>query len=218
MPCVASIAVQGPFVGQVVLCRKLRQRCLTTGHVARDCVWHRGNESARMNTGMSSLRLTGMFPMFRRVRNLVRAHRERLLALVMLPAFVWATLPHAACICLAGHCKTICNTAGCACCQPASSTSSCCCRAESPENAPVQSSGPALAAAPAGHCCHPILQSPPPAKPVEKLTLPSQWDHVFSFELLGSAGVEQHHTAQRGPDDHGPPPLDAVIVFVHLTI
>ncbi len=171
--------------------------------------------------------------MLRHVLKLVWPHRERFLSLVMLPAFFLATLPHAACICGDGHHEANCNAAacraikqgkssgvscGCPCCQMQSGKPYCCCKAKqqrdgSPDRAPA----PGLATH-TGNCCHPIVESPFPAQGIEKISLPSQFDVVVNELSPTIVDAGQFRLAQRALDFHGPPPLDAVVVYLHLTI
>ena len=169
--------------------------------------------------------------MFRLVRKLVRPHRERFLALVMLPAFFLATLPNTACICGDGHREARCNAAaccaikqgkstgvccGCPCCQMKSGKPCCCCKAKRSGIEPRKDCPPGLVAK-TGNCCRPIVESPAPAQGIEKISLPSTFDVVISELSPTVADAGQFRLARRTLDYHGPP-LDAVVVYLHLTI
>jgi hypothetical protein len=170
--------------------------------------------------------------MFRLLKRVVRSHRERLLSLVMLPAFLLTTLPNAACICGDGHREAHCNvtacravmegnttgvSCGCACCQTKSGEPGGCCKAKQSGNEPRKDFPPGLAAK-TGNCCLPIVESPAPAQGIEKISLPFQFDVVVSEVLPTIVDAGQFHLARRTLDFHGPPPLDAVVVYLHLTI
>lgn len=172
--------------------------------------------------------------MFRRVRKLVWPHHERLLALVMLPAFFLATLPHTACICGDGHREAHCNVAacrainegnttgvccGCACCQTKSGKPCCCCKAKAKQCRQESDKLPAPGlAAKTGNCCQPIIEAPAPAKGVEKVSISSQLSVVGVLPLPTISEAQPFRLNRLTLDYHGPPPRDAVIVFQHLTI
>src|SRR4051812_7368719 len=111
--------------------------------------------------------------MSRRMSKLIRAHRERVFSLVMLPAFFLGTLPQAACICADGHRETNCPAMTATrgehgCCSKANKTAtkSCCqhgvCQAG---NHPTPASG---LAAKNGSCCKPVVETPAPAVTTKK--------------------------------------------------
>lgn len=172
--------------------------------------------------------------MLRHVRKLVRLHRERLLALVMLPAFFLATLPHSACICGDGHREAHCNRAvccalnqgeastiscGCAFCKTkGDGKTGCCCQSKNGPVKPAKDSPPGLAAK-TGTCCHPYLEAPAPAVAVKKQAATSQSDVAVSLTSSQTCSDRAPFcVARRVLDYRGPPPRDAVIVFQHLTI
>ena len=171
--------------------------------------------------------------MFRLVKKLVRPHRERLLALVMLPAFFLATLPHSSCICGDGHRESNCNAAvclaikqgkstgvscGCACCQT-NGGKSCCRKAKAKQGRQESDQLPAPGlAAQSGNCCQPIIEAPTPAKGVEKVSIISQLSVVGLLPLPTNFEARPFRLNRLALDYHGPPPRDAVIVFQHLTI
>src|SRR5438874_13838811 len=70
--------------------------------------------------------------MFRRAKKLVYASRERILSLVLLPAFFLGTLPHTACICADGHREAFCRATTCRFLAQRSNTDACgqcsCCK------------------------------------------------------------------------------------------
>ena len=172
--------------------------------------------------------------MIRSIRKIVRLHQERLLALVMLPAFFLATLPHTACICGDGHREAHCNAAaccafnhgktvtsccGCACCKTkGDGRTGCCGKCKNKPAAPPEESQPGVAAK-TGGCCHPYLEAPSPTAVVKKQVFTSQLDVVISPVSSQTFTVGSSISVVRLPFDyHGPPPRDAVIVFQHLTI
>ena len=172
--------------------------------------------------------------MMRRVRKLVWPHHERLLALVMLPAFFLATLPHTFCVCGDGHREVRCNAAaclaikqgdatgvccGCTCCPSGKSGKSCCSR-----QAKLARSGSKQCplhgwSAKHGNCCTPTVDTPAPLRGVVKISHAPQLDLALGeiqSPILADAAPPR--IARRALDYHGPPPLDAVIVFLRLTI
>ena len=173
--------------------------------------------------------------MFRSIRKFVWPHRERLLALVMLPAFFLASLPHTACICADGHREQFCRAGacharssgsnataccGCSCCQVRDSAQGrSCCRQNahnSSGNTPVPGHG---LNAKTGPCCKPFVEAPAPAIKSNKVEQLSAKAIVAAVEPLNlpfyiasdRPSVELYHSST-------PPPLDAVIVFQRLTI
>lgn len=173
--------------------------------------------------------------LFRGAKMLTRTYREKILSLVMLPAFFLATLPHTACICADGHREPSCQAAvcrslakgssmtaccGCTCCSHRGSNEPrSCCQAKqkqqsSSDHHPI--SGSAVAAK---GCCKPFVESPAPAavaakgKLVSELTLAA----VALTPTTMLSASELWPTFER-PQQAMPPPLDAVIVFQHLTI
>jgi hypothetical protein len=169
--------------------------------------------------------------MFRRINKLVHASRETLLSLVMLPAFFLATLPHTACICGDGHRESRCNASaccaikqgkstdvscGCPCCQ-SHSGKACCCKAKPAASGCEKCPPPGLAAK-NGNCCQPIIETPAPAKSVEEVSVPSPLDVAIGDLTSRLADISPSLLVRRPLDHHGPPPLDVVIVYLHLTI
>src|SRR3954466_10017710 len=104
--------------------------------------------------------------MFRRIIKLA-AHRERILALVLVPAFFLGTMPRAACICADGHRETSCRAAtcransgcGCSCCKSHQCRS--CCHSKPSHSADGLSAE--------AKCCQPIVEAPSPAVGADKL-------------------------------------------------
>ncbi len=174
--------------------------------------------------------------MFRRIRKLVWPHRERLLSLVMLPAFLLGTLPPSACICADGHYEPFCRVAicralasgssstaccGCSCCKGRSSNQGgeSCCAGKSSCTQQHGSTPVGGVAAKAGSCCQPIVELPAPAAQASEMELDKQLPLVATIESLSSfsSANEVRPTLERNSFST-PPPLDVVIVFLHLTI
>lgn len=171
--------------------------------------------------------------MFRGVKRLMRSHRERVFSLVLLPAFLLGTLPHTDCICGDGHREPFCTPGHCRACLSRSSASgagghSCCkshassekpscCAGKQCERSPA--GGPTSVAAKQGCCCKGIIEVPTPVTLAKKseLTghsmvaaiLESPQTYVSAAELWPSFECVSRSM---------PPPLDAVIVYLHLTI
>lgn len=171
--------------------------------------------------------------MFRGVKRLMRSHRERLLSLVLLPAFLLGTLPHTDCICGDGHRELFCTPGHCRACLSRSSASGAgchsCCKAHAATEKPSccatkhceqsPAGGPTSVAANQGCCCKGVLEVPAPVTLSKKSELTghstfvavveSPPAYVAANELWPSFDCVSHST---------PPPLDAVIVYLHLTI
>ena len=161
--------------------------------------------------------------------------RSRAFAAVLVPAFLLATLPHSACICADGHKEPSCNASaccaiaqgkgdgvccGCSCCKPNSDgTPPSCCQSKHGPTDPAKRPASGLNAK-TGSCCHPITEAPVPAAGTKKSELPSQKSLVVrALPTLQFISVLPTRSTAHLPDNHhGPPPLDAVIVFLHLTI
>lgn len=174
--------------------------------------------------------------MFARLYKLiVVCRRSRAFAAILVPAFLLATLPHAACICADGHKEPSCNLSaccaiaqgkgngvccGCSCCKPDSDgTPRSCCQSEHRPAEPAKNPASGLNAK-TGSCCHPIIEAPAPAAGAKKGELLPQKNLVFeALPTLPYISVLPARSTTRPLDNHhGPPPLDAVIVFRHLTI
>lgn len=173
--------------------------------------------------------------MFRCVSSLARNHRGRLLSLVMLPAFFVGTLPHTACICADGHREEWCWAAacrtfttgggsaaccGCSCCQVCdTSHEQSCCQGKSCGAARRRAISREGIAADADACCRPLVEAPAPAALAAKTGAASQVLPLVTVlpppallvpvEPRGSCARIRFST---------PPPLDTVIVFLHLAI
>jgi hypothetical protein len=170
---------------------------------------------------------------FRRASRLMRAYRERILSLVLLPAFVLGTLPHPACICADGHREPICQASlhsaanrgilataccGCSACKQRSSNQvrNCCRGQEQATNPPEHK--PGLAARDCG-CCHPYLESGAPAVAASKVTIRS-WSELSAVVNPATPPLPVRTTRLtfRRISWSGPPPVDAAVVFQRLTI
>lgn len=168
--------------------------------------------------------------MVRRLRKFVRLHRERLLSLVVLPAFFLASLPHSACICGDGHREPFCTPGHCRACNTSSGDHSCCkgqssqqeqgcCGTKHDEESPAGDTSNPTVTAKTGCCCTGVVEIPAPATVAKKsefaghgvIVAIAQRSSAFvsASELWPSFEQINHST---------PPPLDAVIVYLHLTI
>jgi hypothetical protein len=173
--------------------------------------------------------------MLRRIKKLVRPNRKRLLSLVMLPTFFFATLPHTACICADGHREPSCNAAacrglaqsetaqeccGCKCCLAShDGQARSCCQGKSGRRASEGTSGLAGLSGSKANCCHPIVESPAPATVSKQQKIASGEDFVAAIDWLPvmspATEVAGSFRRLRGST---PPPRDVVILFAHLTI
>lgn len=156
---------------------------------------------------------------------LIRRHRERLVSLVALPAFILATLPQAACVCEGPGGKQVATeppaSAGvicqCECCSRTSGKQQVCCRAKTEA---VEDDGQAplgLTQLP-GKCSQKLTVVPAPSKGHEsdhsqlRLTLAPQHLPPLTASQTGPANHSGH---ERGLHD---PPPDVVILLARLTI
>lgn len=174
--------------------------------------------------------------MFRRMNKLMHAHRERILSLVLLPAFILGTLPHTACICADGHRESSCKVAacrslasgprassccGCDCCKPRESQDGrLCCQAKQhcQSVAPGQQPLSGLIAS-GSTCCHPITEAPAPATSFAKADVGSKQKQAAVAEITPALTLAgKTCLAFDLVDFSGPPPLDLVIVLQRLTI
>jgi len=173
--------------------------------------------------------------MFRRITRLIRAYRESIVSLVLLPAFFLGTMPHTACICADGHREEFCkaalcrainngsitsNCCGCSCCKNSGAQQQrSCCRAKNCESK-SRSQAPANGvAAKTGSCCHPFVEAPAPATNASNADLSSHLTLVSTIDLpQTSVGVDELQPTLDRSSFCTPPPLDTVIVFLHLTI
>jgi hypothetical protein len=170
--------------------------------------------------------------MFQRLLRLTRTYRERVLSLVILPAFFLATLPHTACICADGHREAFCrattcrflgaNTCSeCSCCK--GSGTACekrsCCHAKHGQSVPVDVKHTTGLTAKTGSCCNPIVEAPAPAVNSGKSDLGSKPVFIAAIQPLPTLWSVDHVRPAFERTQHStPPPLDAVIVYLHLTI
>jgi hypothetical protein len=159
----------------------------------------------------------------------VSTYRERLLSLVLVPAVFFGTLPHTACICADGHREAFCQAMACriAVTPPSEAENCCCCRAKTSENKTQnccrgkqsRTDQTCELGAGTGSCCQPIVEAPSPVVISSKaeLTMKSlvvaaiEAPNLFRFSTVSwpTLPLAVHST---------PPPLDTVIVYLHLTI
>lgn len=170
--------------------------------------------------------------MFRHITKRLRSHREQLLSMLLIPAFVMSSLPKTACICSDGHSELSCPAISCRALHTELASCGCsCCKATDDAHSKACSHGktccskkgtqhtPDGVTALSDCCCHPYVEVPVPilvTKRAEQSTDISLTLPVAPLPLLLSA-VEFRPTF---PQDNSsiPPPFDAVIVFLHLTI
>jgi hypothetical protein len=173
--------------------------------------------------------------MFRGMKKLVSTHRERLVSLVLLPAFFFGTMPHTACICADGHREEFCKAAlcraigngstattccGCSCCKGRGAHEGrSCCQAKSCQPANGGAAPANGIAAKTGSCCQPFFEAPAPAVVSGNADLGSQLTFVAATALPTIfIGADEFQPTLARSSFSTPPPLDAVIVFLHLTI
>jgi hypothetical protein len=171
----------------------------------------------------------------RRITRQLRAYREKLISLVVLPVFFFGTMPHTACICADGHREEFCKAAicralnqgasttqccGCSCCKNAGGQKvRSCCQSKSCEPASGSETPVNGVAAKKGSCCHPYLEDSAPATVSGKASLGSQL--VIAATAVGPitlVSADEYLPTLNLDIFSTPPPLDAVIVYLHLTI
>jgi hypothetical protein len=167
--------------------------------------------------------------MFRRVTNLARVYRERVFSLALVLVFLLGTLPHTACICADGHREEHCQALACrnlatrqakmqkcSCCRDkvgGATEPSCCLAKESQVEFDVD-----LIRA-AGSCCNPIVEAPSPMAVSSKVNSASKALVFATIEPPSLFDLAEHVPPATGWNNRStPPPLDAVIVYLHLTI
>ena len=173
--------------------------------------------------------------MLRRFRKFVWPHRERLLSLVMLPAFFVASLPHPACICGDGHRELFCTPGHCrACLRHATSTAdgghSCCqghaselvqscCGTKHDDQTPTGGTSNSGLTAIQGCCCKGIVEVAGPATVSKKSEFAAPGTVVANTQSSAAyVSVSELWPLFEQFNDSTPPPVDAVIVYLHLTI
>jgi hypothetical protein len=167
--------------------------------------------------------------MFRRVTNLARVYRERVFSLALVLVFLLGTLPHTACICADGHREEHCQALACrnlatrqakmqkcSCCRDkvGGATEPSCCLAKESQ---VEFGVDLIKAA--GSCCNPIVEAPAPMAAAGKVDAASkslvisviETSSMFYLADLVRPAVELSYRST-------PPPLDVVIVYLHLSI
>jgi len=163
--------------------------------------------------------------MISRLSSQLRLTRQALLSLALLPVFLWGTLPHIACICADGHREEHCRALSgqvralrsatstkCSCCQSRNGARSCCQTAKHERQSPTN-----LIAS--GSCCHPIVESPAPLVLTGKIQPPTKATLVAAIAPLAEFDTAPtNHALRQWHRLSTPPPLDVVIVYLHLTI
>jgi hypothetical protein len=172
---------------------------------------------------------------FRSYKLIAACRRSKAFAAILVPAFLLGTLPHSACICADGHKEPSCNATaccamasgkatdgccGCTCCKPGDDGKPrACCQANHRSKTADQKPASGLAAK-TGHCCSPIVEAPAPAAAAKKVE-PQAHKHLLTAvlpALQSMSALPVPATTRPLDNHHGPPPLDAVIVYLHLTI
>ena len=157
--------------------------------------------------------------MFRSVSKLAKTYARRFVSLVLLPALMLGTLPQTACLCADGHVELACRTLaarsvaqvcnGCSHCQHSGQQVRSCCQAHTQQ----------LGLAACGtNCCHPLTVAPAPAALAGKVKVETQQVLAAIPEAVPDAMLAGKLTPAVCTLDFIPPPLDAVIVFLRLTI
>jgi|SRR5262245_24155592 len=151
--------------------------------------------------------------------------RRGLLSLALLPVFLLGTIPNTACICADGHREEHCRAlirgnaaakssskSGCCCCKPQNDAPSCCQAADHQPQTPA-----GLIAS--GSCCHPIIESPAPLAASAKDHAPAKSTLVATLATIDSFwAADATHPTPSWRHLSTPPPIDVVIVYLHLTI
>jgi hypothetical protein len=167
--------------------------------------------------------------MFLRVTRLAQVFRERVLSVALLPVFFLGTLPHTACICADGHREEHCQalacrnlatkqlkTQKCGCCRDRAANvgaQSCCLAKQSQAESCTRMVGMS------GSCCNPIVEAPAPMASAGKVDLATKSLVVATTEPPSTFNlVDRVQSATESINLSTPPPLDVVIVYLHLTI
>lgn len=162
-------------------------------------------------------------------------HREQLLSMLLIPAIVMSSMPKTACICSDGHRELFCaamacralhvqktesSACGCSCCEVTHDAHSkgcshpkTCCSNNGTQPAPDGVS------ALNGCCCHPLIEAPAPVVVSKRAEQPTENSLALSADSLPVllAAIELYPAFLRN-NTSAPPPLDVVIVYLHLTI
>jgi hypothetical protein len=167
----------------------------------------------------NELQSTSEMARMSRVLKIAKAYRARMISLVMLPAFFFGSLPQTACICAGGHREPRCQAMACGVHRHASSEGNdkrSCCQGK------VTSGGSTAenaVAACATCCCNPIAAPPPPTAEARKL------ERFAKLAFKSIVSVAPSHVAAHSfaadvlrAKEHVSPPVDRVIVLLHLTI
>jgi hypothetical protein len=154
---------------------------------------------------------------------------ERLLSLVLVPALFFGTLPQAACICADGHREEYCQAMACrispaepqkaekcGCCQNRSARSDAknCCQAKQRQSG--SSTGLVVAT---DSCCNPIIKAPAPIASSGKVELATKSVLATTIEPENWFQSPSNFQPALGNNPLSkPPPIDVIIVYLHLTI
>jgi len=162
--------------------------------------------------------------MLHRAVKLVVANREKLVSLVLLPAFFLGSLPQTACICADGHREASCPMlrqqqaeSARSCCQKSASAPKSCCKNGSSKTNQLPSK--CQVAAQGRSCCHPVIEAPAAAAAAKRSEVDNQ-----PLQLTVSASASSFVVAaELWPTtiptiDSTPPPRDVVIELSRLTI
>jgi len=169
-----------------------------------------------------------MKTMYRRLKKAIFFQRQRLLAAVLLPAFLLGTLPQTACICADGHREVFCpatrqparfqaiakDRSSRSCCQNKEHQARTCCRGKSGKSCDAQDGF----AAKTSSCCHPVIEQAPPAVAAKKSLDADQHALVASVAWPSSLISALDLWPAILSPLQSPPPQDALIIFSRLTI
>jgi len=162
--------------------------------------------------------------MLRKAKKLALASREKLVSLVLLPAFFLGSLPQTACICADGHREATCPMlgqqaaeAGRSCCQKATSAAKSCCKNCSAKS--NQSPSACHIAAQGNSCCQRVIEAPAAASVAKRSDVDNQSLQLTIGATASSFVVAAHLWPTTIPAiDSTPPPRDVVIELSRLTI
>jgi len=162
---------------------------------------------------------------FRALRKFAGRYRERVLSLVMLPAFLLNTIPQTVCICADGHRELFCPavTSGASECKATCCNCSCCPNSKSSEQKSCCRGGH-HSTADSGwtslkrQCCRLVSEAPAPLVKANQDSLPTSHDLVAIASPDVLIPATSHYAARSLLLGNRPPPLDLPIVYLHLTI
>ena len=153
--------------------------------------------------------------------------QARVMALLLVPAIILGTTPRNACACADGHLEFSCNARTCSakdqqgrcCCAKTNVGKSCCATKKVTNSRSGCADSTGLQIKSQSCCCTPVLIASPAITLAKES--PAVENSTTNFVATAMLPCEMWPTlVQRNSFacNHAPPPVDRVIVFLHLTI